>query len=94
MENNENPPPVFPAYVVGDAVPQGHIVYQNMVVPVSIYNALQLGPTLRSRYNQNLNDTATLNCQFSQEKRMTTSKIGSKTPSINSVYTTFPKDTG
>ena len=43
MENNENPPPVFPAYVVGDAVPQGHVVYQNMVVPVSIYNALQLG---------------------------------------------------
>ena len=30
-------------YVVGDAVPQGHVIYQNMVVPVSIYNALQLG---------------------------------------------------
>ena len=43
MENNKNPPPVFPAYVVGDALPQGHVVYQNMVVPVSIYNALQLG---------------------------------------------------
>ena len=43
MEKNENPPPVFPAHLVGDAVPQGHVVYQNMVVPVSIYNALQLG---------------------------------------------------
>ena len=43
MENNKNPPSVFPAYIVGDAVPQGHVVYQNMFVPVSIYNALQLG---------------------------------------------------
>ena len=43
MENTKNPPPKFPAYIVGDAVPQGHVVYQNMVVPVSIYNALQLG---------------------------------------------------
>ena len=43
MENNENPPPVFPADIVGDAVPQGHVVYQNLVVLVSIYSALQLG---------------------------------------------------
>ena len=43
MENNKNPPSVFLAYVVGDAVPQGHVIYQNMVEPVSIYNALQLG---------------------------------------------------
>ena len=43
MENNKNPPSVFPAYIVGDAIPQGHIFYQNMVVPVIIYNALQLG---------------------------------------------------
>ena len=43
MENNKNIPPVFLAYVVGDAIPQGHVVYQNMVVPISIYNALQPG---------------------------------------------------
>ena len=43
MENNKNPPYVFPAYNDGDAILQGHIVYQNTVVPVSIYNALQLG---------------------------------------------------
>ena len=28
MENNKNPFSVFPAYIVGDAVPQGHVVYQ------------------------------------------------------------------
>ena len=43
MENNKNPPSIFPAYFVGDAVTQGHVVYQNMVVLVSIYIALQLG---------------------------------------------------
>ena len=37
MENNKNPPSVFPAYNVSDAVPQGHIIYQNMVVPASIF---------------------------------------------------------
>ena len=94
MENTKNPPPVFPAYVVGDAIPQGLVVYQNMVVPVSIYNALQLGSTLRSRYNQNLNVIATLNCQFSREKRTATSKIGSKMCILNSIYTTIPRDIG
>ena len=42
MENYKNPPSVFPAYIVGDAIPQGHVVYQNMAIPISIYNALQL----------------------------------------------------
>ena len=43
MENNKNLSSVFPPYIVGDAVPQGPVVYKNMVVPVSIYDALQHG---------------------------------------------------
>ena len=35
MENNKKPPSKFSAYVVGDAIPQGHVVYQNLIVPIS-----------------------------------------------------------
>ena len=94
MENNENPPSVFPAYVIGDAIPQGHVVYQNMVVPVSIYNALQLGANPQATYSQNQNGTEFSNCQFFLERRTTTFKIDLKMPSTNCVYVTFPKDTG
>ena len=43
MENNKNTPPVFPAYIVNDAILQGHILNQNIVVLINIYYALELG---------------------------------------------------
>ena len=65
-----------------------------MVIPMSIYNALQLGANFKLQYSQNLNGTAILNCLFLPERRMKTFKIGLKMLSINFVCMTFPKDTG
>ena len=64
MENNKNSPPAFPVYVVGETVPQWHIVFQNMVVPVSIYNELQLKAKSQVAVKVELNVTIILNYHF------------------------------
>ena len=33
----------FQPYVLDDAVPEGHVIYNNLVIPLNTYNALCLG---------------------------------------------------
>ena len=78
MENNKNPPSVFPSYVIGDAKPQGHNYYQNMVVLKSFIMNYNLGQTLKPQYNQNLIVIAVINANCCQKGGQQPSKLGKK----------------
>ena len=42
MVDKQNNPPPFVAYKLGMAIPKGHIIYNNQIIPLVIYCALNL----------------------------------------------------
>ena len=84
---------MLPAYIVGDAVPQGHVVYQNMVVPVSIYNALQLGENPQAVVEPEPQRYRNFKLPTFARKEDDNLQNQLKMLSINSICMTFLKDT-